>query len=337
MRGKRPGQTWKKEARRIRAWELHQAGWANVQIADALGVTAAAVGQWVKTAHDGGEAALYAKSRQGQAARLSSEQTELLLKLLERGAPSFGFVGDVWTCARIARVIEQEFGVRYHPSHVSRLLHQQHWTYQTPILRASQRNEAEISVWLTQTWPLLKKTAENERRTMVFIDESGFYLTPTITKTWSPAGKTPVLHAPLAHEHLSAIGALTFQGSLYMQLHESSIGGHGAVLFLRHLLMHIPERLLVLWDKSRIHRNKELDDFRRMDTIGRMTIEHFPRYAPEVDPQEYVWRQLKHVDLRNLSSYSLDQLWVRLQDATRRLRERVGLLRKLIKHAGLDS
>ena len=53
------------------------------------------------------------------------------------GAESFGFVGDVWTCARIAQVIEREFGVRYHPAHVSRLLHQESWTYQKPILRAS--------------------------------------------------------------------------------------------------------------------------------------------------------------------------------------------------------
>jgi transposase len=182
-----------------------------------------------------------------------------------------------------------------------------------------------------------QKKAEKEGRTIIFVDESGFYLSPTMAKTWSPAGKTPVLHAPLAHEHLSVIGGLTFQGSLYMQIHESSIGAHGAVLFLRHILLHIPERILVLWDKSRTHRNREIDEFRRLDTVGRMTIEHFPRYAPEVDPQEYVWHQLKHVDLRNLSSFSLDQLWVRLQDATRRLRERVGLLKNLIRHAGLDS
>jgi transposase len=158
-----------------------------------------------------------------------------------------------------------------------------------------------------------------------------------VTKTWSHAGETPVLDAPFGHEHLSVIGGLTLQGSLYVQIHESSIGAHEAVLFLRHLLLHIPDRILVLWNGSRIHKSRELDEFRRMDTVGRMTIEYFPPYAPEVDPQEYVWHQLKHVDLRNLSSFSLDQLWVRLQDATHRLRQRVGLLRNLIRHAGLDT
>jgi transposase len=158
-----------------------------------------------------------------------------------------------------------------------------------------------------------------------------------VTKTWSHSGKTPVLRAPLSHEHLSVIGGLTFQGSLYMQVHASSIGAHGAVLFLRHLLTHIPERMLVLWDGAKIHKSRELEEFRQMDTIGRMTVEYFPPYSPEIDPQEYAWHQLKHVDLRNLSSFSLNQLWVRLQDATSRLRQRVGLLKNLIRHAGLDG
>jgi transposase len=332
----RPGQTWR-EWRRIRAWDLHQAGWLNVQIAHALGATEAAVSQWIKAARDGGIESLRAPSRQGQASRLSAEQVQYLMTLLERGATSFGFAGDLWTCARIALVIEQELSVHYHPDHVSRLLHQQDWTYQKPILQASQRNEEEIADWLARGWPALKEQAEKEARTIVFIDESGFYLSPTITKTWAPVGETPVLRAPAGHEHLSVIGGLTLEGSLYMQIHESSIKAHEAVLFLRHLLMHIPERLLVLWDRSKIHKSREFDEFRRMDSIGRMTIERFPAYAPEVDPQEYVWHQLKHVDLRNLSSFSLDQLWIRLQDATRRLRQRAGVLRKFIGYAGLHT
>lgn len=146
-----------KEARRLRAWDLYQAKWPHVRIADALGVTEAAVSQWIKAASLGGVEALHSRSRQGQAARLSDEQLRHLLTLLERGAESFGFVGDVWTCERIAQVIEREFGVRYHPAHVSRLLHQESWTYQKPILRASQRDEAVLSDWLSRGWPAIKK------------------------------------------------------------------------------------------------------------------------------------------------------------------------------------
>lgn len=182
-----------------------------------------------------------------------------------------------------------------------------------------------------------RKKARKEGRVIVFVDESAFYMTPTVVKTWSPIGRAPALSGPARRDHLSVIGGLTFDGSLYVQVHQSSIGAHGAVQFVRHLLMHIPQRVLLLWDKARIHKSAEMDAFRKLDTIGRLVIEDFPPYAPEVDPQEYVWRQLKHVDLRNLTSHSLDELWGHFEVATKRLRTRTGLLRNLVRHAGLKS
>jgi transposase len=182
-----------------------------------------------------------------------------------------------------------------------------------------------------------QKKAKKEGRTLVFVDESGFFLRPAAAKTWSPAGRTPVLRAPLRRERLSVIGGLTWQGSLYTQVHRHVIDAEGAVAFVSHLLRHIPGRLLMLWDGARIHTGRRVQEFRRLDTRGRLEVELFPPYAPELDPQEYVWRQLKHVDLRNLTSHSLDQLWARLRDATHRLRQRVGLLRNLVQHAGLGT
>ena len=170
---------------------------------------------------------------------------------------------------------------------------------------------------------------------IVFVDESAFYMTPTVAKSWSPVRRTPVLAGPVRRDHLSVIGGLTLEGRLYMHVHQSSIGALQAVQFVRHLLMHIPARILLLWDRARIHGGADLDEFCRLDTIGRLTIEHFPPYAPEVDPQEYVWRELKHVYLRNLTSHSLDELWEYLDAATKRLRARVGLLKNLSRHAGL--
>lgn len=106
--------------------------------------------------------------------------------------------------------------------------------------------------------------------------------------------------------------------------------------FLTHLLFHVPGNLLVLWDRARVHDSAELSEFLALDRDHRLELEFFPAYAPELDPQEYVWHQLKHVDFRNYFSHSLDHLWSRLSQATRRLRRRAGLLRNLIRHAGLD-
>ena len=122
-----PPRDWR-EGRRLRAWELKQQGWPQRTIAAALGVTPSAVSQWLKRAAEGGVAALCTRPRPGPTPKLTPEQLARLPEVLARGAEAYGFVGDVWTTTRVAAVIEREFGVRYHPAHVSRLLRAVGWS-----------------------------------------------------------------------------------------------------------------------------------------------------------------------------------------------------------------
>jgi transposase len=148
---------------------LYQAGWWQKDIAAALGVSRAAVCQWIKAAREGGGVeALRSRPHLGGPAKLTAEQRAQIPGLLARGAPAYGFRGDVWTAKRIAAVIERTFGVRYHPDHVSRLLRQAGWSVQRPIQRATQRNEAAIKRWQEERWPAIKK-----RRATKAIPSSG--------------------------------------------------------------------------------------------------------------------------------------------------------------------
>jgi transposase len=146
-----------REGRRLRAWTLHEQGWKQREIAAALGVTEGAVSQWLTRARAEGVAALRKRKSPGAPPKLARAQVAQLPALLARGAPAFGFRGDVWTGARIAAVIETHFGVRYTPAHVGRLLRQLGWTPQRPIQRATQRDEAAIERWYAERWPALKK------------------------------------------------------------------------------------------------------------------------------------------------------------------------------------
>lgn len=145
------------EGRRLRAWELKQQGWKQADIARALGVTDGAISQWLKRARAGGPAALRHRPPPGPTPRLSAEQRVQLLEILRRGAEAWQWRGDLWTTKRVAAVIRAEFGVCYHPAHVSRLLRACGWSPQRPITRASQRDEATIQAWLEERWPVLKK------------------------------------------------------------------------------------------------------------------------------------------------------------------------------------
>src|SRR5215210_1890116 len=111
-----------REGRRLRAYELKQQGWKQTQIADALGVTEGAVSQWMRRAREEGAEGLRHKPPPGATPRLGKDERARLPELLAQGAQAHGFRGDVWTCERVAIVIRKEFGVSYHPAHVSRLL-----------------------------------------------------------------------------------------------------------------------------------------------------------------------------------------------------------------------
>jgi transposase len=152
----RQATNWR-EGRRLRAWELHQKGWKQQEIAEALGVTQGAVSQWLKRAQDAGVAGLRHRPPPGAAPRLSSEQRGQLLELLARGAESFGFQGDVWTQPRVATLIRDRFGVSYDPSQVGRILKACGWSSQQPVHRATQRDEEAIQRWKEERWPQIKK------------------------------------------------------------------------------------------------------------------------------------------------------------------------------------
>jgi transposase len=148
--------TWR-EGRRLRAWALFQQGWPVGQIAAALGVTHGAVSQWLARAQQGGEAALHDRKRPGRVPRLTPEQQGKVPSLLARGTAAWGFRGDRWTRARVGAVIRREFGVSYHPAHVSRLLARWGWSLQKPQRQAIQRDEAAIREWREQRLPEIEK------------------------------------------------------------------------------------------------------------------------------------------------------------------------------------
>jgi transposase len=146
-----------REGRRLRALELKERGWKQTQIADALGVIEGAVSQWMKRAREEGVEGLRHKPPPGATPRLSEEARAKLPELLAQGAQAHGFRGEVWTCERVATVIRREFGVSYHPAHVSRLLKALRQSLQKPQRRANQRDEEAIDNWKEKKWPSLKK------------------------------------------------------------------------------------------------------------------------------------------------------------------------------------
>jgi transposase len=171
-----------------------------------------------------------------------------------------------------------------------------------------------------------QKKAQREGRTIVFVDEAGFYLLPMAVSTYAPRGLTPILRVPLTRDHVSAISAITPQGKLYLCVQASAFDGPAIVRFLRHLLRHIPGNLLLIWDGLPAHHGQAVKTFLAQGGARRLHLERLPGYAPDLNPDEGIWRYLKHVELRNLCCADLSELRQALRLATARLRHKVEVI-----------
>jgi transposase len=170
----------------------------------------------------------------------------------------------------------------------------------------------------------------------LFVDQLGFYLLPTVVHTYAPVGQTPILHEHLSRDHLSVISAITMEGKLLMMEQERSFKSQDVVRFLRHLLGQIPGKLLVIWDGSPIHRSRAVKDFLASGASSRLKLEQLPGYAPDLNPDEGIWKHLKYVELKNVCCQSLAELKVELRKAKERLRHKSDVILGCIRQPGFE-
>jgi transposase len=168
------------------------------------------------------------------------------------------------------------------------------------------------------------------------VDQSGFYLLPTVVRTYAPVGQTPILHEHLSREHLSVISAITLEGKLFMMEQQRSFKSQDVVRFLRHLLGQIPGKLLIIWDGSPIHSGRAVKDFLSSGASRRLKLERLPGYAPDLNPDEGVWKHLKYVELKNLCCQSLKELKGELRKAKERLRHKRDVILGCIRQPGFE-
>jgi transposase len=181
-----------------------------------------------------------------------------------------------------------------------------------------------------------EKGALKEGRTIVFCDQSGFYLLPMVVRTYAPVGQTPILKEHLTRDHLSAMSGITLDGRLYMLEQQRAFKGDDVVRFLKHLMRQIPGKLLIIWDGSPIHRGRAIKDFLASGAAGRVQLEQLPGYAPDLNPDEGVWKHLKCVELKNLCCESLAELKIELRKAKERLRHKREVILGCIRQPGLE-
>jgi transposase len=145
------------EKRRFGAVKLFAKNLNNSEIGRRLKVSNQTVSRWRKEYQEGGNIALRGAGRAGRLPCLSEADKARLVELLLEGPERLGYETPLWTCQRVAHLIEKNFEVDYHPGHVWRVLQKLNWSVQQPVGRALERNEDLIADWKYRRWPEIKK------------------------------------------------------------------------------------------------------------------------------------------------------------------------------------
>lgn len=174
---------------------------------------------------------------------------------------------------------------------------------------------------------------------MVFVDESGFMLQPTVRRTWAPRGHTPIHKSWDRRDRLSVLSAITLSPrrrrlGLYFDIHNYNITTAEAVQFIRWVQRSLGRRILLVWDRWNVHRSAT----RRLLERGaeRVQVEWLPAYAPELNPAEHVWNHAKYTDLANFLPDDVRHLEEAVDESLEAMPHRPNLLRSFIHAAKLN-
>src|SRR5215212_2843883 len=333
------GTTDELERRRRRAVQAVTDGESRKTVAKVLGVHYKTVARWVRAAQKPG--GLDAKPPPRSEPGLSDADLRKLERLLAKGAKAHGWHNQLWTAARVARLIEREFGTHYHPEHVRKVLKRRlGWTSQKPRRKARERNDKEVARWIGDEFPRIVREAWVRSAYLVFLDESGFFLTPTVRRTLAPRGKTPVLDAWDRRDRWSAISCITVspvagRPGLYFDLLDHNVHGEDVVKFLAELHRRVGS-VTVVWDRNKIHSKAKVVKAglaKHPDVVA----EDFPGYVPDLNPDEGVWGWTKYGRLANLAANDKDELWDHVVDELVEVKFRPDQLRGFIRQTGLPG
>jgi transposase len=315
------------EQLRIRAVGQIQQGAHPDEVAAGLGMTRAAVYAWLAKYREGGLEALKARPVPGRPPKLSGSQLQRLYGLVVGNDPrQLRFAFALWTRAMVRELIRREFGVALSEVSVGRLLRKLGLSPQRPLYRAWQQNPEAVARWKQAEYPAIREQAAQVGATIYFADEAGVRSDSHAGTTWAPVGQTPVVATTGDRFGVNLISAVTAKGKLRFAAYDGNLNGPVFIDFCRRLLHDAQGPVFLVLDGHPVHRSKAVKQFAR-STDGRLRLCFLPGYSPELNPDEWVWKNIKHDRIGRSGIDSLADLKHKALAALQRLQKLPHLVR----------
>lgn len=246
---------------------------------------------------------------------------------------SFGVA--LWTRIMVQELIWKRFGVRLSVASVGRVLHQLGMSPQKPLYKAYQQNPELVERWKSEDYPKIVKEAKEVDAIIYFADEAAIGTQYHAGTTWAPVGQTPTVAHTGAKKSAFVVSAVTRQEKLRFQLFDESIKAKDFKVFCKRLMSDSDGRpVYLILDNSRVHHAKLLKEFAD-DSNGMLKLFFLPAYSPELNPDEWVWKNVKHDHVGRAAVHGIQQMKAFMLSELRSLQKLLALVRSFFRDPNL--
>jgi transposase len=257
------------------------------------GLCRTSIYRWLRAARRGGLKALAARQHPGPAPQLTGQQKLAVRRFISGRDPrQYGFDFGLWTRQIVASLIEKKFAVRLGLTAVGRLLRELDITPQKPLRRAYERDPKAIQQWKTREFPQLQERARRRGAQIFFLDEAAVRSDQVLGRTWGVRGKTPEVPTSGQRQKVSAISAVQARGAFWYEVYTARFNAQHFIELLGRFLKHRRGPVFLVLDGHPSHRAKAVAQYVQQ-LRGRLELHFLPGYAPELNPDEFVWNHLK--------------------------------------------
>lgn len=305
---------------RLTAVRMYDNGLDPERIADIMGVSRSSIFDWIAKYHQGGLAAISTKFASGRPTVLDdSEMIQLFVMINGKDPRVYSFGLALWTRALIRDLIKKKFGKEISLVTVGRILKKLGMSAQRPLYRSWKQDPERVERWKREEYPAIKARAAQVGARILFADEASVRTDYHAGTTWAPVGQTPVVTASAVRHAVKMVSAIGPRGELFFHVHEGSMNAERFIGFLRCLLhdCHTPVFLVV--DGSSVHKAKAVTEY-IASTEGRLELFFLPPYSPELNPDEWVNKNVKHDRIARAVPMTRDDLQALALDALERLK-----------------
>lgn len=294
-----------------------------------LGFCRTSMYRWLHEYKESGYDALVESIAKGPEPKLSEKQRQQVRRwILGKDPRQYGLDYGLWTRKIVQELIRDRMGIDLGLTAVGRLLASLEITPQKPLRRAYERDPKAVQAWLDKVYPALKKRAKREKAQIFFSDEAGFQSDPTLGKTYGLKGQTPVVQTSGQRQSINAISAVNAQGAFWAMTYDGRLNAESFVLFLKNFMKGRRNRVFLVVDGHPAHRAKGAKKY--IESLkGRLELHFLPPYAPDLNPDEFVWHHMKANGVSKKPLKKNESLRRRVENDLRDLSSNPKLIRSL--------